>query len=71
MPKHVYVVNALVEFPANGSVGRATRDGHINSAVKLSGSDLKAAVAVGVAKKHGCPAAAVKFVEFQFTEIPA
>jgi hypothetical protein len=71
MSQHTYAVNALVEFPANGSHGRATRSGHIDAAFPLGGEDLKALIAVQVAEKNGCLVKQVEFVEFTFTEIPA
>lgn len=68
--KHTYAVNALVEFPANGSKGRATRSGHIDARLPLDGDDLKALIATQVAKKNGCLVKQVQFIEFTFTEIP-
>lgn len=71
MPKHTYAVNALTEFPVNGSKGRATRSGHVDSIIPLGEGDLKALIAAQVAKKNGCLVKQVEFVEFTFTEIPA
>jgi CO/xanthine dehydrogenase Mo-binding subunit len=70
MHQHVYAVNALVAFPANGSKGRATRSGHIDATLPLDGDGLKTLIAGQVAEKNGCPVEQVEFVEFTFTEIP-
>lgn len=70
MSKHTYVVNALVEFPVNGSKGRADRSGHIDAKLPLDGDDLKVLIAAQVAKKNCCLLKQVEFIEFTFTEIP-
>ncbi|MFB7736204.1 hypothetical protein ACFC08_17825 [Streptomyces sp. NPDC056112] len=67
---HSYAVNALIEFPHNGSHGRATRNGHIDTVLPTTGEGLRAAIAVDAAEKYGCAVDEIDFVEFVFTEIP-
>lgn len=70
MPQHSYLVNSLIEFPANGSTGRATRSGHIDSVGPATGEGLRAAIALDASRKYGCAVDEIGFVEFTFTEIP-
>lgn len=70
MSTYTYAVNALVEFPVNGSKGRATRSGHLDAKFPLDEDDLKTLIATQVAKKNGCLVKQVTFVDFTFTEIP-
>lgn len=65
-----YAVNALIEFPCNGSTARATRSGHIDAALPASEEGLRGAIAAQFAEQRGCRPDQVTFVEFTFTEIP-
>lgn len=68
--QHSYAVNALIEFPCNGSHGRATRNGHIDTVLPTTEDELRGAIAAVDAEKHGCRPDEIRFVEFTFTEIP-
>ena len=70
MPKHVYAVNAVLDFPINGSFGRATRHGHIETAIPATADGLKGAIARDAAERFGIEPGQVTFAEFTFTEIP-
>jgi hypothetical protein len=70
MFQHSYAVNALIEFPHNGSKGRATRSGHIETVLPATEDELRSAVARQQAEKSGCAPDQVVFVEFAYTELP-
>lgn len=70
MPQHCYAVNALIEFPVNGTTARATRSGHIDAALPATEEGLRGAIADQIAERHGCRPGEVTFVEFTFTELP-
>lgn len=65
-----YAVNALIEFPVNGTTARATRNGHIDAVLPATEEGLRGAIAAQVAGQRGCRADQVTFIEFTFTEIP-
>ena len=65
-----YVVNSLIEFPVNGSTGRGTRNGHIDTRLPADADGLRAAIAASVGEEFGVEPDRVTFVEFTFTEIP-
>ncbi|CAL9664691.1 hypothetical protein SUDANB1_07150 [Streptomyces sp. enrichment culture] len=65
-----YAVNALIEFPVNGTTARATRSGHINTALPATEEGLRGAIATQVAEQRNCRPDEVTFVEFTFTELP-
>jgi hypothetical protein len=69
MPEHCYAVNALVEFPANGTTARATRYGHIDTALPATEEGLRGAIAGQVAEQNDIRPDQVTFVEFTFTEL--
>ncbi|MGW0577722.1 hypothetical protein ACWD25_17510 [Streptomyces sp. NPDC002920] len=70
MSQHSYAVNALIEFPVNGSTGRATRSGHIDTALPATEGEIRGAIAAVEAEKFGCRSDQIKFVEFTFTKLP-
>jgi hypothetical protein len=70
MSQHSYAVNALIEFPANGSVGRATRVGHIDTVLPATEDEIRGAIAQATAERRGCRPDQIVFVEFTFTELP-
>lgn len=70
MSQHSYAVNALIEFPANGTVGRATRRGHIDTALPATEDGLRGAIAQQAAEERDCRPDQISFVEFTFTELP-
>lgn len=70
MPQHSYAVNALIEFPINGTTGRATRNGHIDTHLPTTADELRGAIADQAAEKYGCQADEIRFVDFVFTELP-
>lgn len=71
MPKHTYAVNALIEFPANGSKGRATRSGHVDTVLPVTDAELRWAIARQNAERFGCEPGQIEFIEFTYTELPA
>jgi hypothetical protein len=70
MSQHSYAVNALIEFPHKGTTARATRNGHIDTALPATEEGLRGAIAAHVAEQRGIHLDEVTFVEFTFTEIP-
>ncbi|WP_442803637.1 hypothetical protein OG411_29905 [Streptomyces pseudogriseolus] len=65
-----YAVNALIEFPVNGTTARATRRGHIDTALPATQECLRGAIAMQVAEQRDCRPDDVQFIEFTFTELP-
>lgn len=65
-----YAVNAVIDFPCNGSTGRATRSGHIDTVLPATAEELQGAIADQLAEDRGCRPDEVTFAEFMFTEIP-
>lgn len=66
-----YVVNSLIEFPANGATARGTREGHIDTTLPATADGLRGAIAADVGEEFGVEPDQVTFIEFTFTEIPA
>lgn len=70
MSQHSYAVNALIDFPANGTTGRAVRSGHIDTVLPATEDEIRGAIAHVEAEKHGCRPDEITFAEFTFTELP-